>query len=515
MENTTAATAASARGRISRRSQATARTSPVIIAGLKREIPAYEMMSEEGLDIIETKTDEILEEVGVEFLGDDEALNIWKQAGADVRGSRVRFDKGHVRALLKTVPSSFIMHGRNPKRSARVGDGHIVFTPAYGAPFVSDLDSGRRYGTLEDFQKIIKLAYLSPWIHHSGGTVCEPVDEPVNKRHLDMVYAHMKYSDMPFMGSVTTRERAQDSIEMARILFGDDFADKNCVITGNINMNSPLVYDGAMSGALRAYAEANQCPIVVPFVLSGATGPVTIAGAIAQSLAEVMVGVALGQLVRKGSPAVFGNFITTVNLRAGSPSFGTAESVAASYVVGQLARRFNVPLRCSGGFTSSQCVDAQSTNESVNALNAAVLCGANFVLHAAGWMESALTFSFEKFLIDADYCGALHKFVKGVSVDASQFATAAFEEVGPGGHFFGSSHTLQHYHDAFYEPELFSTTPYEQWEEEGSLNIAQRANEKFKQMLASYQVPVLDPGIDEELQEFIRRRKSEMPDIWH
>ena len=223
-----------------------------------------------------------------------------------------------------------------------------------------------------------------------------------------MVYAHMRYSDMPFMGSVTTRERALDSIEMARILFGSDYVDNHCVISGNINMNSPLVYDGAMSGALRAYSEANQCPVVVPFVLSGATGPVTLAAAIAQSLAEVMVGVALGQVVRPGSPAVFGNFITTVNLRAGAPTFGTAESVAASYVVGQIARRFNVPLRCSGGFTSSPCVDAHSTNESVNSLNAAILCGSHFVLHAAGWMESALTVSYEKLIIDADYLGSLH-----------------------------------------------------------------------------------------------------------
>ena len=504
----------SARGRIRRRSEVGS-SSPMIIAGLRREIPPYVMMSEEGLDIIEDKTEELLQEVGIDFRGDDAALEIWKEAGADVQGQRVRFDRGHIRSLIKTAPESFIMHGRNPKRNVLMGENSIVFVPAYGSPFVSDLDNGRRYGTLNDFQNFIKLAYLSPWLHHSGGTVCEPVDEPVNKRHLDMVYAHMCYSDMPFMGSVTTRERAQDSVEMARILFGEDYVEKNCVISGNINMNSPLVYDGAMSGALRAYAEANQCPVVVPFVLSGATGPVTIAGAIAQSLAEVMVGVALGQLVRPGSPAIFGNFIATVNLRAGSPSFGTPESVAASYVVGQLARRYKVPLRCSGGFTSSQCVDAQSTNESVNALNAAVLCGANFILHAAGWLESALTMSYEKFMIDADYLGALHKFVKNISVENDQFCTEAFEEVGPGGHFFGSTHTLVHYEKAFYEPELFSTTSFEQWEDEGSQDIAKRANVKWKQMLADYEQPELDPGIDEGLKEFMQKKKDSMPDIWH
>ena len=503
----------SGRGRIRRRERT--KKGPIIINGLKREIPPYEMMNQEGLDLIEEKTEDILQEVGVEFRGDDEALKIWKDAGADVKGNRVRFDKGHVRSLIKTAPSTFMMHGRNPKRSVWVGDDNIVFCPAYGSPFVSDLDEGRRYGTIKHFQNLVKLAYMSPWIHHSGGTVCEPVDLPVNKRHLDMVYAHMNYSDMPFMGSVTSRDRALDSIEMARILFGEEYVDQNCVISGNINMNSPLVYDSAMSGSLRAYAEANQCPVVVPFVLSGATGPVTIAAAIAQSLAEVMVGVALGQLIRPGSPAIFGNFITTVNLRAGSPTFGTAESVAASYVVGQLARRFNIPLRCSGGFTSSPCVDAHSTNESVNSLNAAILCGSHFVLHAAGWMESALTISYEKFVIDADYLGSLHKFVKGVSVEQGQFSTDSFLEVGFGNHFFGCAHTLEHYQEAFYESELFNTPAFEQWEEEGSANIAKRANAKWKSLLQEYEKPKLDPAKDEELQAFMQRRKSEMPDIWH
>ncbi len=504
------------RRRAQRLTESASAQSPVIIAGLKRDIPPYAMMSEEGLDIIEGKTEELLQEVGIEFRGDDVALELWREAGADVKGERVRFDKGHVRDIItKTAPGTFVQHARNPQRSVRLGGDHMIFAPAYGSPFVSDLDQGRRYGTLADFENLVKLAYASPWLHSSGGTICEPVDIPVNKRHLDMVYAHMRYSDMPFMGSVTTRDRAIDSVEMTRILFGSDFVDSNCVIMGNINMNSPLVYDGAMSGALRAYSEANQCPVVVPFVLGGATGPVTVAGCIAQSLAEVMVGVALGQLVRPGSPAVFGNFVTTVNMRAGAPSFGTPESVTASYVVGQLARRFDIPLRCSGGFTSSQTVDAQSTNESVNALNAAILCGAHFVLHAAGWMESALTMSYEKMMIDADYLGALHRFVKGVSVDEDQFATSAFAEIGPGNHFFGASHTMEHYEDAFYESELFSTLSYEQWQDEGSQDIAQRANAKWKRMLETYQEPGIDSGIDEALKEFIARRKNEMPDTWH
>ena len=489
---------------------------PTIIAGVRREIPPYVLMGEEGLDLIERKTDDILQEIGIEFRGDPEAVQLWRNAGADVKGERVRFDKGHVRELIMaTTPKSFTMHGRNPARSVLIGENNVVFAPAYGAPFVRDLDKGRRYGTIEDFQNLIKLAYVSPWLHHSGGTICEPVDVAVNKRHLDMVYAHIRYSDMPFMGSVTAPERAQDSIDMVRILFGEDFVNSNCVIMGNINMNSPLVYDQAMSGSLRAYARANQCPVVVPFVLGDATAPVTMAGAIAQSLAEVMVGVALGQLERPGSPAVFGNFLTTVDLRAGTPTFGTPEPAIGSFVVGQLARRFGIPLRCSGAFTSSKVADAQAMQESVNSMNAAILCGANFVLHAAGWLESALTIGYEKLVLDADYLGALHTFLKGLAIDDNAFAMDAFREVGPGNHFFGCAHTLANYRTAFYEPELADSSSFEQWTEGGSKAALERANVRWKQMLADYEAPPLDEGIDGGLGEFMAKKKESLPDIWH
>ena len=234
--------------------------------------PPYVLVGDEGLEIVEAKADEILQEIGVEFRGDEEALELWRDAGAEVKGDRVRFEKGMVREIVTaTAPRAFVQHARNPERSVRIGENSVVFAPAYGMPFVRDLDGGRRYGSIEDFENIIRLAYMSPWLHHSGGTVCEPVDLPANKRHLDMVYAHLRWTDKPFMGSVTAPERAEDSVAMARIAFGEDFVDGNCVIMGNINMNSPLVYDQAMSGSLRAYARANQCPVVVPFVLGGAT----------------------------------------------------------------------------------------------------------------------------------------------------------------------------------------------------------------------------------------------------
>ena len=487
-----------------------------ILPGVRREIPPYVLLRDEGLELIEHRTEQLLKEVGVEFRGDQEALRLWSDAGADVQGERVRFDPGLVRSVIAaSSPTSFIQHARNPRRSIVVGENNVVFAPAYGMPFVRDMDSGRRYGSLRDFENIVKLAYSIPWLHHSGGTVCEPVDLPANKRHLDMVYAHLRWSDKPFMGSVTTPERAEDSIDMARVVFGTDFVDKNCVIMGNINMNSPLVFDHAMSGSLRAYAAANQCPVVVPFVLGGATAPVTMAGAITQALAEVLVGVALGQLERPGSPAIFGNFLTSVDLRSGSPTFGTPEPALGSYVAAQLGRRVGLPIRCSGGFTSSKIPDAQAMQETVNSLNTAVLCGANYVLHAAGWLEGALTVSYEKLVLDADYLGALHVFLRGLDFDENAFATDAFGEVGPGNHFFGSAHTLANYETAFYESELSDSQSFENWHDAGEEDSVVRANRKWKQILRDYEDPGLGHDIDEALTEFVATRKESMPDIWH
>ena len=505
------------RGKVRRRRNKENLTAgPEIIAGVRRNIPTYEIFEEEDLVLIEEHAGRILKEIGIEFRGDAEARELFRGVGADVKGERVRFDDGLVQSIiLRSAPRSFIQHARNPKRSILLGGNNVVFSPAYGAPFVHDSINGRRYGTLEDFQNLIKLTYSSPWLHHSGGTICEPVDQPVNKRHLDMVYAHMRYSDKPFMGSVTTPERAEDSIEMARILFGKDFVDENCVIMGNINMNSPLVYDQAMSGSLRAYARVNQCPVIVPFVLGGATSPITMAGAIAQSLAEVMVGVALGQLERPGSPAIFGNFLTTVNLRSGSPTFGTPEPALGSYVSAQLARRIGLPIRCSGAFTSSKIPDAQAMQESVTSLYTALLCGANFILHAAGWLEAALTIGYEKLMLDVDYLGAAHTFLKGLPVDTNTLAFDAFEEVGPGGHFFGCAHTLANYEDAFHTSELADTSTFENWVDAGQPDSVQRASAHWKELLRRYEPPPLEITIDDGLKEFMEKKKEAMLDIWH
>lgn len=484
-------------------------------AYVTRAIPPYEILDEERLLRIEAAADRILAEVGIEFRGDDEALRLFRQAGAGGEGITCTFEPGMLREILKTAPAEFTQHARNPARSVKIGGPHMAFAPAYGSPFVMDLDRGRRYGTLEDFENFVKLAYMAPWLHHSGGTVCEPTDVPVNKRHLDMVFSHLKYSDKAFLGSITAPERAEDNIEMARIVFGAERVERDCVIMGNVNVNSPLVWDGTMTGAIRAYAAANQGSVIVPFILGGAMGPVTTAGAIAQALAETMVGCALTQLVRPGAPVIFGNFLSSMALRSGSPTFGTPEPAVGSLVVGQLARRLNLPLRCAGSFTTSKLPDAQAMQESAMSMLSAVQSGANFLLHSAGFLDGLLSMSYEKFVLDVDQCGALHSYLAGVAVDDNALALDAFAEVGPGNHFFGCAHTMANYETCFWDSELADNDPFETWEDAGGKDAATRANARWKAMLADYQAPPLDIAVEAELTDFIARRKAAMEDAWY
>ncbi len=480
-----------------------------------RNIPSYDVLSEENLLKIEAAADRILAEVGIEFRDDDIALNHWKTAGAKVEGLLVKFPPGMLREILKSAPAQFTQHARNPANSVEIGGKSVVFAPAYGSPFVMDLDRGRRFGTIEDFQNFIKLAQSSPNFHHSGGTICEPTDIAVNKRHLDMVMAHLTLSDRPFMGSVTSDERAEDSIDMARITFGADFVDKNCVILGNVNVNSPLVWDGTMTNSLRAYARANQAAVVVPFILGGAMGPVTSAGAIAQSLAETMAGCALTQLERKGAPVIFGNFLSSMSLRSGSPTFGTPEPAIGSMVIGQLARRLNLPLRCAGNFTTSKLPDAQAMTEGTMSMLSAIHCGANFILHSAGFLDGLLSMSYEKFMLDADLCGALHTYLDGIKIDDNQLAVDAFIEVGPGNHFFGCAHTMANYETAFWDSDLADNEPFEKWEAAGSTDAATRANKLWKKRLAEFEAPALDAGIRQGLEEFVGAKKAGIKDMWY
>jgi len=482
-------------------------------AYLKREIPIYQMLNEEALQKIEDNAEKILQQVGIDFRDDEEVLEIWRQAGCDVQGERVRFEKGMLRKIIQaTSPKQFTQHARNPARSIEIGGDNMCFFPCYGSPFVHDLDHGRRYAKNEDFKNFIKLAHMSPWLHHSGGTIVEPMDLPVNKRHFDMVYNHIKYSDKCFMGSVTAPERAQDSIDMARIVFGEEFMQHNCSIISVINVNSPLTYDHTMLGALKTYAKANQAVIVTPFILMGAMGPVTLAGALSQVLAEAMAGLALIQLIRPGAPGVFGTFTSSMSLRSGAPTFGMPEPALGYIAFGQLAQRLGVPLRGGGSLTAAKIPDAQAAQESADTLFPTMLAGINVVFQAAGWLEGGLTMGYEKFILDTDHLGMMHTIAKGIDMSENGLALSAYHEVPPGHHHLGTDHTMANYQTAFYDSTTANHESFEQWQEEGSLSAAQRANTIFKQMLNDYELPPLDAAIDAELNDYMRRRKSEFAD---
>ncbi len=498
-------------GRKSRRTREVT-VAPKGPAYITRKIPLMEMCDEEGLLILEANIDKVLAETGIEFREDAEVLEIWKQAGASVDGERVRFPKGMLREILKTAPGEFTQHARNPANNVQIGGNNTVFAPVYGPPFIYNQDEGRRYGTIEDFQNFVKLAYMSPSIHHSGGTVCEPCDLPVNKRHFEMVYSHMRYSDKPYMGSVTAAERAQDTDDMSKILFGEEFVDKNTVCLSLINANSPLTFDDTMLGALKVYARNNQACIVTPFVIAGAMSPVSPAGTLVQAFAEGMAGTALTQLLRPGVPVVLGLFSSSMSMRSGAPTFGTPEPTVVIATAAQLARRLGLPFRSGGSLCTSKIPDAQAAYETLSSLWPAVMCGVNFVLHGAGWLEGGLVSGYEKFIMDADQLGMLQKLSQGLDMSQEAQAMDAIEEVGPGNHYLDCAHTMRNYETAFYDSKVADYGSFEQWESEGSLDAATRANRIYKTMLADYQAPTIDPAIDEALREFIEKRKSSFPD---
>ena len=481
---------------------------------IERNIPNLEILNDEALEIIEANAETVLEEIGVNFVDNPAALDRWKAAGADVDDERVRLPKGLARKLCSTAPSSYVQHARNPDRSVTVGGINLVLAPVYGPPFVRDLAGGRRYATIEDFQNFVKLAYMSKWLHHSGGTVCEPTDVAVNKRHLDMLHAHMTLSDKPFMGSVTEPERAADSVEMCEILFGKDFVAENTVMTSLININSPLTFDSTMMGALEVYAAANQAAIISPFIVGGAMAPVSVAGTLTQVLAEVLAGVAYSQLIRPGAPVIAGAFVTSIDMNSGAPTFGTPEAAKITLGMGQIARRLGLPYRSAGSFCGSKLPDAQAAYETANSLNTGLLAGVNFMLHAAGWLEGGLVSSFEKFVMDVDQLGVLHRVSDGVDISENGQAMDAIREVGPGGHYLGCAHTQANFKEAFWRTDVLDYKPYETWAEEGERDTVQFAAKRVKKLLTDYQPPELDIAKRDALDEYVALKKAAVPDAF-
>ena len=480
---------------------------------IERNIPNFEVLNEEAMEIIEKNAETILADIGVNFPDNPAALKRWADVGADVDGERVRIPRGLARDLIKTAPSEYLQHARNPERDVRVGGNSMVLAPVYGPPFVRDMKGGRRYATMDDFNKMVKLIYMSKWMHHSGGTVCEPTDVAVNKRHLDMLYSHMTLSDKPYMGSVTAPERAVDSVKMSEILFGESVANKT-VMTSLININSPLTFDDIMMGAMEVYAQNNQACIVSPFIVGGAMAPVSVAGTLTQVLAEALAGVAYNQLCNPGAPVIMGAFVSSIDMNSGAPTFGTPEASKILFGAGQLARRLNLPFRSGGSLCGSKLPDAQAAYETANTLNAALLGGVNFCLHAAGWLEGGLVTSFEKFVMDADQLGVLHSIAKGVDMSENGQAMDAIAEVGPGGHFLGCDHTQRNFKDSFWKSGVLDYKPFETWQDEGSKDTMTLANEKVRSMLSEYTQPAIDPVVDEELKAYIAGRKASEPDAF-
>ncbi len=375
-----------------------------------------------------------------------------------------------------------------------------------------DLDKGRRYAGLEDFKTLVKLHQMIPHLHHSGGVVCEPADLPANKRHLDMLYTHIRYSDRPFMGAFIGEKRAQDAVDMAAIVFGDEFMQNNPVLYCVSNTNAPLVMDANMSGSLKVYARNRQPVATTPWTLAGAMSPCTVAGTLTQVLAEALASLCLVQLINPGAPCLMGSFASTMSMQSGAPTFGTPEAGKMVLASGQLARRLGVPLHTVGTLSASKLPDAQSEQEATWGLLMAMFAGANLINHATGWLEGGLVTSFEKTIIDADLCGKVASFFEGIDLSKNALALEAIQDVGPGQHFLGSEHTQENFKSAFYMSTASDSNSFEQWSADGGLDAAQRANAQWKVLVEEYEDPGLDPATDEALRAFIEKRKASEPD---
>ena len=481
-----------------------------MLPALKRRLPLTEPMTPEQVEKIDAASMSILEDVGVVFR-DDIALADWKRVGADVRGERVHLDRGLVRDLIATIPDSFTYHARNPAHNLPFGNDHSIFVPMTGAPFLRDLDDVRRNPMMADLADFHKLSHMLPAIHSSAHHIVEPYDHPISQRHLRITYSSMKHSDKTFMGMTTSPKNAEDVLEMCAILFGADFMETHAVVTGNCNGNSPLVWDETMLGALRAFSRKNQPVLCSPFVLGGANTPASVAPTVAQLNAEALSALAYTQVIRKGAPAIYGHYLSTVSMKSGAPMAGTPEISLMNFMIGQMARFYGVPWRTSNTLGGAKTFDAQAGYESATTLMAVLMAGDNYIWHSAGWNEAGMHCSLAKFIVDAEQCAMGYRMAEGIRWDDFDEAIAAVSDVGPGGHYLGHPHTLENFQRAFFMPEMFDNNSIEQWQAEGSVEITERALTRARQMLNEYEEPKLDAGVNDALLDYIARREREIP----
>lgn len=497
------------RGRGARKAARQARDF-TMLPSLTNALPLTEIMDGAQVERIDAASMAILEDVGVVFR-DPMALEDWRRAGADVRGETVYLDRGLVRALIASIPAEYTIHARDPAKSLPFGGDRAIFVPMTGAPYLRDLEDVRRAPTLDDLATFHKLSHMLPSLHSSAHHIVEPMDHPISHRHLRITYSSMAHSDKTFMGMTTSLKNAEDVLDMAAILFGEAFLEDHAVVTGNCNGNSPLVWDETMLGAMRAFARRNQPVLCSPFVLGGANTPASVAPTVAQLNAEALSALAYTQVVRKGAPAIYGHYLSTVSMKSGAPMAGTPEISLMNYMIGQMARFYGVPWRSSNTLGGAKTFDAQAGYESATTLMAVLHAGCNYIWHSAGWNEAGMHCSMAKFVVDAEQCAMGYRMAQGVQWGDFDEALAAVRDIGPGGHYLGHPHTLEKFQQAFFMPELFDNNSIEQWAAEGSVEITERALAYAKALLSDYQQPMLDPGVDEALRDYIARREREIP----
>jgi len=470
-----------------------------------------EIVSADELEAIHKASLTILRDIGMEIL-DDEARAILRDAGAEVDEDtlRVRMDPALVDQAVATAPDRFTVHARNPERSLEVGGDWVSFCTVGSAPNAADMAGGRRPGNFADYADFLRLSHMLNAIHTLGGYPVEPQDRHPSIRHLDALAAIVTLTEKVYHVYSLGRDRIRDGFEIARIARGvsaEEFDNQPSVFSV-VNANSPLRYDTFMAQGIMEFARHGQVVIVTPFTLAGAMAPVTIAGAVAQQNAEALAGLVLHQLVRPGSPFVYGGFTSNVDMKSGAPAFGTPEYMKGALLGGQLARRYGLPYRSSNVCTANT-VDAQAGYETVFALWGAIMGGAHVLKHGAGWMEGGLQASFEKFVLDADLLQMVAAFLDPLDTSPDALAVDAVREVGPGGHFFGSAHTQARYKTAFFAPMISDYRNYETWAEAGRPEAYGKAHDLYKQLLAAYEAPPMDPAIREELDAFVARRTEE------